>query len=250
MSSNKEENFLQEVVRQINFPFDRKSIYKELSGHIEEAKEEYLDQHLDADEASRCALDDMGDPAEIGKSLNKVHRPIWGWLWMISKYTMILLLVSVGFQSMTTLYKNVEASRKREPYTMPVENLFVDYTDELEVEDFVFDEMLAESVELGNHTIFFERITLHKNGTMLLIYQEVVPSQLIGRHSAKHQLDSLLTIRFYQTPLTMVQDGLNPLDGYSVVILKDVPLDCREVYLEYRGYSEDFDLVINIGGSS
>lgn len=163
---------------------------------------------------------------------------------------MILLLVSVGFQSMTTLYKNVEASRKLEPYTMPVENLFVDYTDELEAEDFVFDEMLGKSVELGDHTIIFERITLHKNGTMLLIYQEVVPFQLFGRHSSKHHLDSLLTIRFNQTPLTTIQDGLNALDGYSLIFLKDVPLDCREVYLEYHGYSEDFDLVINIGGSS
>lgn len=250
MSSNKEENFLQEVVRQINFPFDRKSIYKELSGHIEEAKQEYLDQHLDADEASRCALDDMGDPEEIGKSLNKVHRPIWGWLWILSKYTMILLLVSVGFQSMTMLYKNVEASRKLEPYTMPVENLFVDYTDELEAEDFVFDEMLGKSVELGNHTIIFERITLHKNGTMLLIYQEVIPFRPFGLQSSKHPINLFLTISSNQHDLSPVQGGMNGIDGYSIIILKDVPSECRKFILEYNGYNEAFELVIDVGGSS
>ena len=42
------------------------------------------------EDAEARALEDMGDPEEIGKELARIHKPWLGYLWRASKWIAIL----------------------------------------------------------------------------------------------------------------------------------------------------------------
>ena len=79
------------------FP-DRAGIEKELRDHFEDHRDALLDCGYDRELAEERALEAMGDPHEVGKGLNQVHSPVWGWLWSLSKlclYCAVLLCLVV-----------------------------------------------------------------------------------------------------------------------------------------------------------
>ena len=46
-------------------------------------------------EASEAVAAVMGDPVEVGKAMNRIHNPILGWIWQISRI-LVLVVVVVG----------------------------------------------------------------------------------------------------------------------------------------------------------
>jgi cell division protein FtsW (lipid II flippase) len=74
-SSKHVQDFLQEVCKEIRFKSIHEHIIKELSGHIEDQKNDYIDQGFDEETANLKAVEQMGDPAIVGKQLDKTHRP-------------------------------------------------------------------------------------------------------------------------------------------------------------------------------
>lgn len=71
--------YLNMVCEQIKYRPIRNEIYDELQNHIEEEKENYMQEGIEEKEAERKAIAQMGDAIEIGKSLNKIHKPILDW---------------------------------------------------------------------------------------------------------------------------------------------------------------------------
>ncbi len=67
------EPFLEDVAEQIQYEPVRAEIKAELAAHIEDRKAEYIDQGLEADKAQEKALEDMGDPVEVGIRLNETR---------------------------------------------------------------------------------------------------------------------------------------------------------------------------------
>jgi hypothetical protein len=84
MSPSPKEEYVNNVIRQVKFPFDRKDIAKELKSHIEELESYYLEKGIDSDEAQKFAVEEMGNSLEVGNALNQVHKPLFGWLWIAS----------------------------------------------------------------------------------------------------------------------------------------------------------------------
>ena len=71
--------FLDSVCNQIKYKPIRENIAEELKNHIEEAKENYILEGLKEIDAEEKAIKQMGDGEEIGKKLNKIHRPNLDW---------------------------------------------------------------------------------------------------------------------------------------------------------------------------
>lgn len=67
--------FIENVCNQIKYKPIRKDIAKELIAHIMEVKEEYICNGITEEVAEEKAIVNMGNPEEIGKILNKVHKP-------------------------------------------------------------------------------------------------------------------------------------------------------------------------------
>ena len=83
--------FLNTVCEQIKYKPIRNSISEELENHIEESKENYIDEGMQEKEAEEKAIIQMGSAEEIGKKLNKIHKPKLNWK------LLIILIVLLGF---------------------------------------------------------------------------------------------------------------------------------------------------------
>lgn len=69
------EDYLQKACSQIRYKGIHSSIRNELTDHIEEQKSQYIKQGLTEEVAIQKAVEQMGDPVEVGKQLDKAHRP-------------------------------------------------------------------------------------------------------------------------------------------------------------------------------
>lgn len=70
-----EELFIKNVTEQIRCAKVRDSIAKELSNHIEDQTAAYEEAGESHEEAVRRAVQEMGDPVEVGVELDRIHRP-------------------------------------------------------------------------------------------------------------------------------------------------------------------------------
>lgn len=91
--------FLENVCNQIKYKPIREDISEELSLHIQEQKEEYIKEGLGEKIAEEKAVSNMGEADEIGKKLNKIHKPKFDWL------LFLLVAVLIGFGFLVTIIK-------------------------------------------------------------------------------------------------------------------------------------------------
>ena len=85
--------FLNAVCEQIKYKPIRNSISEELENHIEESKENYIEEGMQEEEAEEKAIVQMGNAEEIGKKLNKIHKPKLDWKLLI----ILIILLGFGF---------------------------------------------------------------------------------------------------------------------------------------------------------
>lgn len=83
-----------EVTEQVRFKPDRDKIREELIAHIMDHVDDLKDSGLTEEEAETQAVDAMGDPVAIGKQLDAIHKPWLGWLWMVSRWLVMLLALT------------------------------------------------------------------------------------------------------------------------------------------------------------
>ena len=72
---------------------EREAIRQEINGHIEDHMEALRALGYDEWEAEERTIAAMGDPEELGKELNQVHSPLLGWLWLLSRWAVRMLIV-------------------------------------------------------------------------------------------------------------------------------------------------------------
>lgn len=89
----KTKEFLDNVCREIKYKPANRLISEELHGHIQDMKNEYLCKGYSEEVAEEKAIEQMGNAKEIGKRLNKVHKPKLDWKLLI--LIIILMCFSV-----------------------------------------------------------------------------------------------------------------------------------------------------------
>lgn len=89
--------FLNSVCEQIKYKPIRTSISKELENHIEESKESYMEEGMEEKAAEEKAINQMGNAEEIGKVLNKIHRPKLDWKLLLITLLMLLFGFLISF---------------------------------------------------------------------------------------------------------------------------------------------------------
>ena len=92
-------SFLNTVCEQIKYKPVRPGISDELEQHINDVKEEYIAKGINSDEAEEKAVLQMGDAEDIGKKLNKIHKPRLDWK------LIILISVLIGFGIFAVIIK-------------------------------------------------------------------------------------------------------------------------------------------------
>ena len=89
------ETYIREVTSHVKFRFDRRTIGQELLAHMEDLYEDLLAQDLDEEQAAQLTVDYMGDSEELGKELNEVHHPLWGRIWLVTRWAARLCVAAL-----------------------------------------------------------------------------------------------------------------------------------------------------------
>ena len=156
MSLLNKEKFLEEVISQVKFKYDRYDIKQELLAHISDKIEFYIEQGLDNDKAEELSVSEMGDAKEIGKELNKQHNPFIGWIWRISNILLVLsVIISIfitGFNVLASLYT-----------TNPSKGI--------DKSNIVYKLDIDEKVKVDDTVIHFTDVVYEKNGDLSIIYK-------------------------------------------------------------------------------
>ena len=140
-----------EAIEQVRFKPDRDKIWDELIAHIEDRTEDMKSRGYTQEEAETRAVTAMGNPEEVGKQLNAVHKPWLGRLWIVSKVLVILtLIVSLFFvYPAVNKYRNEVMDDAKEQNTLdywvqncsPISRYAVDKTMEIDGYRFTVDEV-------------------------------------------------------------------------------------------------------------
>jgi len=78
-SKNNIEQFLYIVCEQIRYKKIHIKLSDELRTHIYDQKSAYMDKGLDEEQATKKAIEEMGNPVIIGEQLNQTHKPKTEW---------------------------------------------------------------------------------------------------------------------------------------------------------------------------
>ena len=97
------ETYLEKLLSQIRCKKARTYIAEEIRDHIESQIEDNLSEGMTYEEAEKNAVADMGDPVEVGISLDRIHKPKIAWK----------LLVIVGILSLLGIL--IQQSILRQP---------------------------------------------------------------------------------------------------------------------------------------
>ncbi|WP_242837246.1 FtsW/RodA/SpoVE family cell cycle protein [Alkaliphilus transvaalensis] len=84
-------DYIEEVCRQIKYKAIVEDISTEIKGHIDELTEGFIEEGLSEQDAIKKAIEQMGDPIQIGKELNKTHKPVTEWSIIALIGTMVLI---------------------------------------------------------------------------------------------------------------------------------------------------------------
>jgi cell division protein FtsW (lipid II flippase) len=96
---NRKEEYLEALKNQIHFKRAKNMVAEEIDNHIEDQKASYMSEGDDENIAMKRALEQMGNPIQIGKQLDKIHRPKLEWVLSLC----VLLLCGIGIFALISL---------------------------------------------------------------------------------------------------------------------------------------------------
>lgn len=106
MLSPKIENYIEDILSYINYPKAKKAVRMEIYDHLSQ-KMEFYKNSSNVEEAEILALRDMGNASEVGKELNKLHKPFLGWIYKnlkIFAITSALIIFSLALLNIGANY--------------------------------------------------------------------------------------------------------------------------------------------------
>lgn len=146
------DHWCEEVVGLVRFKLDHPAIIKELRDHYTDSVNDYLRIGYQEDLALSRALGDLGDAQEVGRAMDKAHKPWLGRLWQASWAALILsAMFAVAFMN--------EYQIARMPGRVCLEPQL--YTENVES---MPDLPCPEGFESGIYTYSFQRVEYYWDG--------------------------------------------------------------------------------------
>ena len=107
-------SYIKQVLKQVKFIVDHRSIRRELNSHIQDLMDEHQWHNLSEYDLNIKIHEEMGNPIDLGQSLNQVHKPILGYIWVVSRSIFIIVLCL----SLFNIYKTLKVtSQSRQAFT-------------------------------------------------------------------------------------------------------------------------------------
>lgn len=243
MSSIKE-NYLKQILSEIRFPFDRPLIKKELEEHLDESIEYYTGSTVSLEEAENLAIHDFGEPKEIGKQLNKVHKPFLGWIWILSKYGLVVLMILTVISSTPRFFEAWEQAQESAPPTEAIEIILQALS--YGTSEVVIDIIVDRRFELKDGDLVFERMIILKEGVVILMVQQVDHFDPFGIKKTIYPLQRQACLQLNGVDYHFEAEQTSIYKGFIVLIAKGIPTTSNEYSIVLNGYSENLTLEVKV----
>ena len=220
--------YLQQVLKQVKFPFDKPAIEEEISCHIDDKIEFYIELGHSSREAEELAVNDMGDAKQTGKQLNKQHNPLLGWAWKISNVVLIIVLlfavVEVGDSLITSLITNENPANS------------------INKDNIVYDIKVNEKVKIDDTVINFTQVIYEKDGSLSIFY-EYYDTRLWGTGWSLPSLGNILDDNGnkYFSGTSYKGGSIRSLCKRTV---RDFPSNAKAVIIDYDRYNRKYKIEI------
>lgn len=239
--------YTKKVLKQVKFIFDHQSIRRELNSHIQDLIDEHNWNNIPEEELIHKINDEMGDPIDLGKSLNQVHKPLLGYAWIISKSIFVIVL----FASALNFISLVDRTAYQKPNIMNTINmeLILESIGENQNKDYsqikYRDWILNKVIDMKDSRLVIERIILLEDNNLILFYRNPPKFSWVNQSSHVYMFDNLKVLdqdenQYYRN--YEIQMGVNDvMIGYY----DGVPFDTKSVKLDFKQVKESFSLIVN-----
>lgn len=154
MLSPEGDKYIEAILSYVKFSFDRSEIRTELKSHLLDRIEDYTEAGQ-AEDAEELAIAAMGNAEEIGLELNRQHKPLLGWLWLLSRLAVVLLIIVdlyvVGLPVLMSLFGHNPGK-------------------DIEKANIVYNITVNKRVQLDDRVINFRNVIYEKDGDLTIIY--------------------------------------------------------------------------------
>ena len=240
--------YTKKVLKQVKFIFDHQSIRRELNSHIQDLIDEHNWNNLPEEELILKINDEMGDPIDLGKSLNQVHKPLLGYIWVLSRsvFYIVLCLSTINiYQTLvnTSIVRQTISDEKlnvKDVVNSVGSSLKKDYS-KLEYRDWDIHEVM----EFEYSYLIFERIILTEDNNLILVYRNQLKFNLLNKYNFPLVFNNL---NVYD------QDGNQYYPSYDVQTVMNnmiisqyigVPFNSKSIKMDFNQVKESFTFTIN-----
>lgn len=149
------DTFLNEVCKHVKYKGAHPAISEELKNHIEDHICDFINSGMDEDTAIRKAVEAMGDPEEIGNSLNKLHSPYLGWILSITNILIFIagfLVALLVISSITMAFDSFNSMPRKE---------YIKYSINVN-----------EKASMDDRTVVIKEVMVDKGNTLYIRYND------------------------------------------------------------------------------
>ena len=155
------DNYIDAMLSEVKFRFDHKDIRLEYEEHMEDKLEFLMDCGMDEERAAHEVLTEMGEPESLGKALNEIHNPLFGWIWWVSKIAAKIAIAVGVFLVLYVSAMELNVALRGGEYEVP-EN-YGDVVWQYEInQEFVIDDV----------TVYLDDVQLYETGCVAVRYSE------------------------------------------------------------------------------
>ncbi len=224
------------VLREIHFAPDRRKIRQELMEHMEDRMEEYEDEER--------VLQSMGNPAELGRELNREHKPWLGWLWIgswaalaVTACCALLLFAVMGVSALADRPDNLELEEK---YAAKIKHYDPDYN---QTGDVYYNWQTDYTVEVLDTEITFRNFVYDDFDGRLVVYVTSEGAYSMGSNSIEILIDG---VKPHSSEHYSGQGEDENKVGLYVLTWERFDRDAQDIAVSYNKFGEGFSFGMNL----
>ena len=237
------QTFCAAVCAQVRWSFAHWGITQELTDHLQDHAAALEERGLSPEEAQLQAVAAMGDPAELGRALNKVHSPLWGLAFAVLRVLILCFVLMICFS--------------RAGFSLPpvLSAFYGSSGDGLEHDlETGFSELVScipldqhrqldtLSIHYANAYLTIQSSTAEDPDPVYWLYLEGSFWQTDPFHQAASPFTS--TRQSVPSPITFSDDLGTQYDSSWTYILPGVDPQASEIYLDYDLFGRHYRLTI------
>lgn len=240
-------SYIKQVLKQVKFIVDHRSIKRELNSHIQDLIDEHQWHDLSERDLNLKILEEMGDPIDLGQSLNQVHKPILGYIWVVSRsiFIIVLCLSLYNFVKVAdrTIYQKPNIMNEFD-ITILLESIGTQRN--LDYSHIKYREwIIQETIDFDKNKLIIERVIITEDNNLILVYRNLPKFDWLNRYNIVYLFNNLKimdqnNIRYF--PSYDVQMSMN---DSMISLYTDVPYDTQTIKMDFKQVKESFTLTVN-----